>query len=335
MKIALCTSWMQKCGIYTYSRNLAEAIAHLGHEIYIVRLIRFGAKTPEYFQMLAESFPKDADVFVISHEYGLFQGLEGGFYGALKRLYPKTKLVTILHSVGVRWDVDRVIASTSDKVIVHNEFCAHRFGFPSVVIPHGTKPCEIPSAEEAKRSLGIDPRAPIVGYCGFISEYKGLEALFEAMLKVPKVAVLIGGGWFAGPGTVYSENLKQKSLAALPGRCQWLGYVADEKLATVYGAMDLVVYPSRFATESGALLMALSHGKAVLASRLPPFKEKEKQGALMTFKDVTDLRRKIKRLLKDKELRSKLEEGARRYAKLVQWSEVAKRHVDLYKQIVA
>jgi glycosyltransferase involved in cell wall biosynthesis len=130
-------------------------------------------------------------------------------------------------------------------------------------------------------------------------------------------------------------NLKQKSLAALPGRCQWLGYVADEKLPTVYGAMDLVVYPSRFATESGALLMALSHGKAVLASNVPPFKEKEKLGALMTFKDVKDLRRRIKRLLKDKELRSKLEEGARRFSYQNRWEAVAKKHVELYKQLVA
>ena len=334
MAIAMITSWMVKCGIFTYTQNLVHALADLDVESYIVRLARFGAKTPEIMQNVVDSIPVEKiDLIHVQHEYGLYQGFEGGFYAALKRL--GKPIITTMHAVGVRWDIDQVVASTSDKVIVHNEFCARRFGFPSVIIPHGTKPCETPPAEEAKRSLGIDPRAPIVGYCGFISEYKNLEVLFEAMLKVPKVALLIGGGWFAGPGTAYSMNLKQKSLAALPGRCQWLGYVADEKLPAVYGAMDLVVYPSRFSTESGALLMALSHGKAVLASRLPPFKEKEKLGALMTFKDVEDLRRKIKRLLKDKELRSKLEEGARRYAKSVQWEEVAKKHVDLYKQIVA
>jgi len=300
----------------------------------VIRLPRFGAKTAEMMQNVVDSIPVDKiDLIHVQHEYGLYQGFEGGFYAALKRL--GKPIITTCHAVGVRWDVDKVVASVSDRVIVHNEFCARRFGFPSVIIPHGTKPCETPSAEEAKRSLGIDPRAPIVGYCGFISEYKGLEVLFEAMVKVPKVAVLVGGGWFAGPGTAYIENLKQKSLAALPGRCQWLGYVADEKLPTVYGACDIIVYPSRFATESGALLMALSHGKAVLASRVPPFKEKEKLGALMTFKDVKDLRRKIKRLLKDKELRSKLEESARRFSYQNRWEAVAKKHVDLYKQMLA
>jgi len=335
VKVAMITSWMVKCGIFTYTENLVHALADLDVESYIVRLPRFGQKTPEMLQNIVDSIPVDKiDLIHVEHEYGLYQGLEGGFYAALKRL--GKPIITTMHAIGIRWDVDRVIASTSDKVIVHNEFCARRFGFPSVVIPHGTKPCEIPSVEEAKRSLGIDPRAPIVGYCGFISEYKGLEVLFEAMVKVPKVAVLIGGGWFAGPGTTYSMNLKQKSLAALPGRCQWLGYVADEKLPTVYGACDIIVYPSRFATESGALLMALSHGKAVLATNIPPFKEKEKLGALMTFKDVKDLRRKIKRLLRDDELRRSLEEGARKYAEANCWSRIAELHKSLYeKQIVA
>jgi glycosyltransferase involved in cell wall biosynthesis len=146
--------------------------------------------------------------------------------------------------------------------------------------------------------------------------------------------VLVGGGWFAGPGTAYIENLKQKSLAALPGRCQWLGYVADEKLPTVYAAMDAVCYPSRFSTESGALLMALSHGKAVIASDLPPMREKAKLGALITFKNVDDLRRKIKRLLKDDDLRHKLEEGARKYSYENRWEVIAEKHINLYEEVI-
>ena len=334
LKIALCTPWKQRCGIYTYSRNLAEAIAKLGHEVKIVRLIRFGRKFPEYFRVLAESFPKDADIFVISHEYGLFQGREEIFYKTLKTLYPKTPLISIMHAVGVRLDTDSGIASTSNRIIVHNKYCAHRFGYPATIIAHGASPSETVPIEKAKRSFGIDPKIPIVGYCGFISQYKGLEQLIEAMIKVPKAALLIGGGWHTETDTSYILNLKQKSLEFLPRRCQWLGWVPDEELPTVYGAMDVVCYPSRFATESGALIMALSYGKAVLASRIAPFREKEKQGALMTFKNVKDLRRKIKRLLKDEKLRSSLEEGARNYAEENCWSKVAERHVALYKEVL-
>jgi glycosyltransferase involved in cell wall biosynthesis len=333
LAVAVITPWKVRCGIATYSESLAKALAELGVEVYIVRLVRFGTKSPEILQNVVDTIPIDkVDLVHVEHEYGLYQNLEGGFYGALKRL--GKPILTTMHAIGVRWDVDQVIATTSDRVIVHNEFMARRLGHPCVIIPHGTKPSKCVEPDEAKRSLGIDPRVPIVGYQGFISSYKGLETLIEAMRGVPEAALLIGGGWHIEAETQYQMQLKQWSLEVLRGRCQWLGYVPDERLATVYGSMQIVVYPSRFITESGALLMALSHGKAVLASRLPPVREKEKLGALMTFRDVQDLRRKIRRLLRDEELRRRLEEGARAYAESVSWPRVAEKHISLYEDIL-
>ncbi|GAI52768.1 unnamed protein product, partial [marine sediment metagenome] len=215
-------------------------------------------------------------------------------------------------------------------------FCAKHFGFPSVIIAHGCAPVkrEVP-IDRAKRSVGVDPKIPIVGYVGFVGGmYKGLETLIEAMMKVRGAALLIAGGTHVGADTQYMLRLKERTLKVLQGRCQWLGWIADERLPLVYGALNCLVYPSRFTTESGALLMALSHGKACLTSRLPPFKEKEKLGALMTFKGVKDLSRKIKRVLKDEMLRKSLEEGARKYAKSVEWSKIAEKHIELYESLV-
>jgi len=102
-----------------------------------------------------------------------------------------------------------------------------------------------------------------------------------------------------------------------------------------YGAMDVVVYPSVYATESGALLMALSHGKAVIANRLPPFKEKEKLGALTTFRGVNSLVKKIRKVLRDEEYRASLEEGARTYVEANSWSKVAEQHIELYEGLLS
>lgn len=316
----------------TYTENLIDALVELGVEVYVIRLPRFGAKTPEILQNVAESIPLDKiNVVHVQNEYGLYQGLEGGFYGHLKRL--GKPVITTMHAVG-SFEVDGVVSSASDAVIVHNDYCRRGFRHPCVVIPHGVKKGEAVAQEDAKKSLGIPPDARIVGYCGFISAYKGIETLVEAVRKLPDVALVVGGGWHAGPGTEYSVVLKAKSLSLLPGRCQWLGWVPDERLATVYGAMDLVAYPSLFATESGALLMALGYGKAVLANRITPFREKEKAGALMTFRSVTDLRRKIGRLFRDVELRRKLEEGAERYAEANSWANVAEKHLHLYEETI-
>ena len=335
MKIACLTPWKVACGIYTYSRDLTAALAELGVESYIVKLPRFGTKIPEIFNAVAESIPLDkVDVIHIQHEYGLYNRLEGGFYGLLRRL--GKPVVTTMHATG-NWSVDRVVADVSDRVIVHNEFCFRRFAFPdkTAIIPHGCNRVECPPPEESRRAMGIPAEAPVVGYCGFISTYKGLEMLVEAMTEIPDAALLIGGGWHAGPDTDYIMSLKSRSLEVLEGRCMWLGFVPDARLPTAYGAMSIVVYPSMYATESGALLMALSHGKAVIASNLTPFAEKEEAGALMTFSDLEDLREKIRLLLRDEDASSKLEAGARRYAENNSWEKVAERHVELYEGLLS
>lgn len=335
LNIAMVTPWAVRCGIYSYSRSLAETIANLGHDVYIIRLPRFGVKTPEILQTVVDSVPVDkVDLVHVQHEYGLYQNLEKTFFYALKRL--GKPLITTMHSAGA-WEVDRIIADTSTRIIVHNEFCFRRFSYPNTgIIPHGASPLKSPPPprEECKKSLGIDPRTQIVGYLGFISSYKGLEQLIEAMIKIPKAGLLIGGGWHTERETEYTFKLKEYTLKMLPNRCRWLGFVSDEDLSRVYGAMDLFCYPSRFMTESGALLAALSHGKAVITSHLRPTREKAKLGALMTFKSVKDLRRKIKRLLKDDDARRKLEEGAKKYCENNSWKSIATKHLILYRSLL-
>ena len=334
LKVACITPWAVRCGIASYSSEFTRALAKIGVDSYIVRLPRFGAKFAEVFNAVAESVPLDkVDLIHVQHEYGLYNNLEGGFYGLLRRL--GKPVVTTMHAIG-NWSNDRVVADASDRVIVHNEFCFRRFAFPekTSIIPHGCNSVECPPKDESRKSIGIPPEAPVVGYCGFISTYKGLEMLIEAMQEIPEAALLIGGGWHAGPDTSYISELKSRSLKVLEGRCIWTGYVPDENLPNVYGSMSLVVYPSHFATESGALLNALSHGKPVIASNLPPFAEKEKVGALMTFSDLDDLREKIRLLLKDENTRMELEAGARKYTEENSWNKVAERHLELYNHIL-
>jgi glycosyltransferase involved in cell wall biosynthesis len=187
---------------------------------------------------------------------------------------------------------------------------------------------------EARRSFGVPERAKMVGYCGFISPVKGLETAVEAVAALPGVGLLVGGGWHTEAETVYMQGFREKALGLLKGRVSFTGYVPDERLAAFYGAVDVCVYPSRFVSESGALLMALSYGKAVIARRLPPTFEKQVAGALLTFRDATDLSRKIKRLLRDEGLRRRVEEGAKAWVEKNSWSRVAEKHISVYNEIV-
>lgn len=337
LSIGLVTTWKQRCGIANYSENLAKALAKQGVNVYIVRVPRFGYRDISIFQNIVDSIPVEKiDLIAVQHEYGLYSGFDRNFFPTLEKL--GKPIVTTMHSVG-NWDIDTIIATTSDRVIVHNEFCHRRFGGigKPCVIPHGMTPLQtpLPPREVCRRHMGIQPNVPIVGYLGFIGSLKGLETLIEAMVNVPKAALLIAGGWFIEQETDYIINLKEHASKVLPNRCQWLGYIPDDDLSMTYGAMDIVVYPSRFITESGALLMALSHGKAVIASDLRPVREKAKEGALMTFKNTNDLTLKIKHLLSNQSLRESFEEAARKFSQTNSWDNVARKHIELYEQVLA
>jgi len=118
-------------------------------------------------------------------------------------------------------------------------------------------------------------------------------------------------------------------------RCQWLDFIPDQKLPLIYGAIDVVAYPSRYASESGALLMALGFGKPMIASNMKPFKEKEEEcQAVETFSSEQDLVAKITHYLVDDDYRRIMHENALHYANMYSWSNIAEEHSQLYKETV-
>jgi glycosyltransferase involved in cell wall biosynthesis len=242
-----------------------------------------------------------------------------------------------MHAIG-NFAVDKVVGDVSDKVIVHNEFCARHFqGNPQkvVIIPHGATPSKCVPAQEAKRSLGIDPRIPIIGVFGFLSQVKGFEYALATLEKLPNAAMLVTGGWFTTAESEYATVLKQETLRRFPGRIRFLGFVPDEQLPTVFGSQDVVLFCHHYASESGALLTALGYGKCCLTRRLPPFREKEKLGVLQTYTCVPDMVRKLKRLLTDESLRKKFEGAAHDYAESVKWyPNIAQAHINVYNEVL-
>jgi glycosyltransferase involved in cell wall biosynthesis len=334
LKIAMVSTWNVRCGIATYSQDLVSALAQEDAEIFVVRLPRFGTKSPELMVDLANRIPyDDIDLVHIQHEYGLYQGIEPAFFTAV-RMHGKP-VVTTMHAVG-NWETDMLVSSVSNKVVVHNQYCQKRFPFPNtIIIPHGVTPSEPTERELAKSLMKIDKRVKIVGYLGYISAYKGLETLIQAMVKVPDAGLMICGGWFTDAEPEYITRLQDWSNRLLGKRVMWTGFIPEDKLADAYGAMDILVYPSRFATESGALLHGIAYGKAIIASNLPSFKEKAgERGALMIFRDVDDLADKIKILLENDQAREVLENSAQEYAQRNRWSEIAKQHIKLYEEIL-
>jgi len=95
----MITPWKKRCGIYTYSRDLVDALARAGVDVYVVPLPRFGSKTAEIMENVASKVPfDDVDLIHVQHEYGLYVNLENIFYRTLKQF--GKPIVTTMHAVG-------------------------------------------------------------------------------------------------------------------------------------------------------------------------------------------------------------------------------------------
>ena len=69
LKIAMITPFAQRCGIASYSRDLCNALAEQGVDVYIVRAPRLGIKNAELLNDVADRVPFDkVDLIHVQHE---------------------------------------------------------------------------------------------------------------------------------------------------------------------------------------------------------------------------------------------------------------------------
>lgn len=91
-------------------------------------------------------------------------------------------------------------------------------------------------------------------------------------------------------------------------------FITTEELVALYRAADIVVYPYRAITTSGALATGLALGKTIVASDLPVFREALKDGEnarLVNVEQTKDFASVLVELAQDTEQRMRLAEKVR------------------------
>ena len=170
-----------------------------------------------------------------------------------------------------------------DGIICHSDSIETRlekeFNVPKekiAVIPHGPFFYDLPATnfEQTVRSFGLEPGKLLVLWQGIIFPYKGIDLLLNAWQKVEAhnedVCLLIVG---TGSPEICEQIREQISHLGLKLVKLHLRFISSEELVALYRAADVVVYPYRAITTSGALATGLALGKAILASDLPVFRE--------------------------------------------------------------
>jgi glycosyltransferase involved in cell wall biosynthesis len=253
------------------------------------------------------------------------------------------------HDTGERYKAtfDSLYARV-DAIICHADSVRSRlateFSVPEEkvsVIPHGPFFYDLPAtdSEETLRSFALEPGKALVLWQGIIFPYKGVDLLLRAWQQVEAKCgdaclVVVGTG---------APELLQKIRAQVEGlKLQRVKlhfrFVTSEELVALYRAADVVVYPYRAITTSGALATGLAMGKAIVASDLPVFGEllTDRENALLVDpQDSAALAGALIELVRDRALRERLA-GKVRAMNFgdESWHAIAKQTMETYERVL-
>jgi glycosyltransferase involved in cell wall biosynthesis len=225
------------------------------------------------------------------------------------------------------------------KKRLHDEFDVD--GKSVAVIPHGPFFYDLPATKDAEivRQFGVESGQVVVLWQGIIFPYKGVDLLLEAWKKVESssdTACLVVAG--TGAPELLEQIREQVGRLGLKDVKLHFRFISTEELVAMYRVADVVVYPYRAITTSGALATGLALGKTILASDLPVFREllTNTENALLVNPENADaLASALLRLIDDTALRARLAAKVRAMNFGDEsWLSIAKKTVDAYAYVV-
>lgn len=265
---------------------------------------------------------------------------------------PRQRVAKLLLSrmPGYRRAVERDPFRGAAAVIVHTAAARARMvarGIPGErvhVLPAGIPPAEPVEAErveELRARLGWTRERPArtLTIFGFVTPDKGYETALAALAGLPPAArLLIAGGTRVEREAGYLQALREEiRRRGLEARVAISGYLDEPDVAAAMALTDLVLAPHTAANGSYSVMVALSYGKAVLASDLPCFRELHEEGAGVELFDPGDegmLAERAGFLLASAPARRRLEEQAASCAARRGWPAVARRTLEIYREVL-
>ena len=236
-----------------------------------------------------------------------------------------------------------------DRLICHSDNIKNRlmqeFAVPEdkiAVIPHGPFFYDLPALNAAQTLLGLDlqPGTRFVLWQGIIFPYKGLDLLLDAWQQVeqshPDILLIVAG---TGSPPLLEEIHAQIDRLGLKRVRLHLRFISTEELVALYRAAEIVVYPYRAITTSGALATGLALNKAIVASDLPVFRElltHRVNALLVDPHDPASLAQALLSLLEDPLLRDQLtaKVQAMNFGDL-SWQQIARKTLQCYESVTS
>lgn len=214
------------------------------------------------------------------------------------------------------------------------------------IIPHGNSSWllrhfpQSQDGDELRQRYDLEPGQPVVLFFGLLAPSKGIQDLVEAFALVRQTseAKLLIAGY---PTKHFDINELKERIAAL-GLAEHVildtRYIPLEEVSALMGLATVAVYPYRSSTQSGALQVAYTFGRPVVATivgGLPEAVEHGRSGFLVPANSPAELAEGILKLVTDNALAKVMGEYARHLSETrFSWRSVARQIVNVYDGIL-
>jgi len=186
------------------------------------------------------------------------------------------------------------------------------------------------NTERKKRSLGLNPEAPVVGAVGWLLPIKGPLYLLRAMGEIwqnhPDIHLV-----YVGKGDLEEDVKREASRTGVSDKVKFLGWRDD--IPEIMQVLDIFVLPSLNEGMGRVLVEAMASGKPIVASNvggIPDLVKDGQNGFLVGPGDVNGLSLAMKKLIADEELRVKMGAKGRAMAQSYGVEEMIGKIDDLY-----
>lgn len=364
----LCLALAKKIGpdfsVYTDKNEKNRALKNCGR----VKLI-WDKNFKFIFQIILIARKAKPAVIHLQHEINMYGGL------VTTILFPwllfflkirKIKIVTTLHAVVPLEIIDkkfirsfrgetkispwmlklffiylnRFINFFSDIIIVHTNLLENvlsvDYGISEEkikVLPHG-----VPGVALTEKMKG-----DYFLYFGYIVKRKGLENVICGYAEFIKeneeyanFKLVLAGGTINGQEFAKEDILELIEKLGISGSVEFTGFVNDDRIKELFERAYAVVIPAVISiSASGPLAQAFAYGKCVIASRIGNFCEEIDNGEDGILVDNDDWKAAFSKVLLDQDLVKKIESNIKKKATIRNWDNVAKRHFEIYNELLS
>ena len=163
---------------------------------------------------------------------------------------------------------------------------------------------------------------------GFIKPYKGIPFLLEAWQKVhasgARARLVIAGT--GEPQLLRQLEQQAAALGVQPTVDFNFRFFSAQEMGQLHEAAEILVFPYKAITMSGALMTGVSYRKPIVATKLPAFEHvltDGETGILIDYGDVEGLASALLRLIEDPVERSRLGAATAMLEAKYSWKEIA------------